>query len=278
MYKAKVYKVMVGAPSDIEGEINIVRGILQQWNLLHSETQNIVLLPLHWSSDAFPLFGKHPQKIINDQVVAKSDIMICIFGGRVGSPTDSYESGTIEEINEHLKAGKQVMIYFKKTVDNNSSEQLAKLNAFKDSIKGDALFWEYTDESIFKDICSNHLQLYINNYLIQDKSIITEDEKKKLDSVVQPLLTEFDLERLTAWTNTDNPQFFQVHFEGGGAIYGLGSSNQYEIKNGKEKIEWNDFFEKLLNLNLIGIEKYDKSGNPVYQLKKAAYDYVNKLK
>ena len=171
MYKAKVYKVMVGAPSDIEGEISIVRGILQQWNLLHSETQNIVLLPLHWSSDAFPLFGKHPQKIINDQVVAKSDIMICIFGGRVGSPTDSYESGTIEEINEHLKAGKQVMIYFKKKVGNNSSEQLVKLNAFKDSIKGDALFWEYTDESVFKDICSNHLQLYINNYLDR-KSVV----------------------------------------------------------------------------------------------------------
>lgn len=90
-------------------------------------------------------------------------------------------------------------------------------------------------------------------------------------------MSDFDLERLKAWTSVDNPDFFQVHFEGGGCIYGLGVSKQYEIRTGKEKIEWNDFFERMMQHGFIDIERYDKYGHPVYKLKKAAYDYISSL-
>ena len=45
-------------------------------------------------------------------------------------------------------------------------------------------------------------------------------------------------------------------------------------KNGKEKIEWDTFFEKLLSLELIKIKGYDKNNNPIYQLKANAYKYI----
>lgn len=108
------------------------------------------------------------------------------------------------------------------------------------------------------------------------------DKKKDKEPVINQSqthieLSDFDIERLKAWTSADNPDFFQVHFEGGGCIYGLGASNQYEINTGKEKIEWDDFFERMMQLGFIDIEKYDKQGHPVYRLKKAAYDYISSL-
>ncbi|MFR9510765.1 MAG: AAA family ATPase [Rikenellaceae bacterium] len=96
-------------------------------------------------------------------------------------------------------------------------------------------------------------------------------------STREVVLSDFDIERLNMWTSGDDPQFFQIHFMGGGAIYSLGSANKYEIKNGKEKIEWDAFFEKLIKLGLIDIEKRNKDGYPVYRLKQAAYEYVEKL-
>ena len=106
-------------------------------------------------------------------------------------------------------------------------------------------------------------------------SFINAIEWKEIkEDTSQEELSDYDKERLKLWTSVDDPDFFQVHFEGGGCVYGLGATNQYEIKNGREKIEWDSFFEKLLKLELIGIRGYDKHSYPIYQLKEAAYKYV----
>ena len=113
MFPANVYKIMIGAPSDIEEEVSIAMNIIHHWNDINAEKQKTVLLPLHWSISSYPAIGMHPQKAINKQVVSKSDLLICIFGAKLGTPTNDYASGSVEEIEEHLKAGKPVMIFFK---------------------------------------------------------------------------------------------------------------------------------------------------------------------
>ena len=156
---------MIGAPSDIKEEVQIAKDVINEWNYVHTELHHKVLLPLHWSISAYPNSGKHPQKIINEQVVDKSDLLICIFGSKLGTPTDTDISGSVEEINEHLKAGKDVMIFFRKNLEIESlddMQQVEKLLKFKESIKGNALFEEYEKNS-FKSILSQKLQLFLNN-------------------------------------------------------------------------------------------------------------------
>ena len=162
---ARVYRIMIGAPSDIKEEVQIAKDVINEWNYVHTELHHKVLLPLHWSISAYPNSGKHPQKIINEQVVDKSDLLICIFGSKLGTPTDTDISGSVEEINEHLKAGKDVMIFFRKNLEIESlddMQQVEKLLKFKESIKGNALFEEYEKNS-FKSILSQKLQLFLNN-------------------------------------------------------------------------------------------------------------------
>jgi hypothetical protein len=40
-------------------------------------------------------------------------MLICVFGKKLETSTENAESGTIEEINEHINERKPVMIYFK---------------------------------------------------------------------------------------------------------------------------------------------------------------------
>ena len=147
-----------------------------------------------------------------------------------------------------------------------------RLRKFKESIGDKALYVDYNDATDFGKILTDKLILCINSIFIKDKVVINGLEWEEIGDNIK--LSDFDKERLKAWTSVDNPDFFQVHFEGGGCIYGLGAVNQYQVKNSKEKIEWDSFFEKLLSLELIKIKGYDKNNNPIYQLKIDAYKYV----
>jgi hypothetical protein len=111
-YKAKVFKVMIASPSDVGPEREAVRNLIHEWNAIHSEKEDIVLLPVGWESHSSPTMGDRPQAIINKQVLADCDLLIAVFWTRLGSPPGKAHSGTVEEIEEHLQAGKPAMIYF----------------------------------------------------------------------------------------------------------------------------------------------------------------------
>lgn len=277
MFQANVYKIMIGAPSDIKEEVNIAIDVIYHWNNINTEKQRIVLLPLHWSISAYPMTGIHPQKAINKQVVNRSDLLICIFGAKLGTPTNDYASGSVEEIEEHLKEGKPVMIFFRQALNVNDIdiEQISRLQDFKKSIGQKALYIEYNSVDDFERILKDKLSLCINDNFIKDKIILNGLEWNAVNENASiEYLSDYDKERLKFWTSVDDPEFFQVHFEGGGCVYGLGAANQYNVKNGREKIEWDSFFDKLLKLELIGIRGYDKHNYPIYQLKESAYEYV----
>ena len=273
MYQANVYRIMIGSPSDIKEEISIAREVLNNWNNLNSEKNRMVLLPIHWSISSYPAMGKHPQKLLNEQLVEKSDLMICIFGTRLGSPTDTEISGTVEEIKEHRKAGKDVMVFFKNSVDDISSvdlQQLQKIKDFKESIKNDVLWQEFSDAKDFEKKLSDKLQLYINNNWFQNT---TDTQENKLSTGT--VFSSQEKQVITNWVQSGDADGYLLRFIGGN-LFVLGNS-QYEVADGRDKAEWDDFMERLIESGFVEIEKYNNHGEPVYKLKKAAYDYVDSI-
>lgn len=272
MYPANVYKIMIGSPSDIKEEITIAREVLNNWNNLNSEKNRIVLLPIHWSISSYPAVGKHPQKLLNEQLVEKSDLMICIFGTRLGSPTDTEISGTVEEIKEHRKAGKDVMVFFKNSVDDISSvdpQQLQKIKDFKESIKNDVLWQEFSDAKDFEKKLSDSLQLFINSNWLKDS---IDNKKGHSEEIV---FSDDEKQILLSWINSRNTNCFQIRTKDG-RIYFVGD-NEYQFKDGRELAEFEDFLNRLQEAGFIEIDKYNRQGDPVYKPKKAAYDYVEGL-
>ncbi len=273
MFQANVYRIMIGCPSDITDEKDAAFRVLNNWNNLNSEKNRTVLLPIHWSINSYPAVGKHPQKLLNEQLVEKSDLMVCIFGMRLGSPTDTEISGTVEEFKEHRKAGKDVMVFFKNSCNNLSAfnaKQWEQLSDFKESIKNDVFWQEFSDVSDFERKLSNELQLFINNNWSQNASD-TQGNKHSTEM----LFSSYEKQVITKWVESGDATGYSLGFIGGD-LFVLGNS-QYEVADGRKKAEWDDFMERLIESGLVEIEEFNNHGEPVYKLKKAAYDYVDKL-
>lgn len=272
MYIARTYRIMIGAPSDITAEIQMACDVIRHWNDFNSERDKIVLLPIHWSINSYPLSGNRPQKFLNKQLVEKSDLLICIFGTRIGTPTGKDISGTVEEFHEHVKADKDVMMFFKNTAENVSSldiQQLQQLNEFKKSIKDFVLWCDYQKTEDFKNLLSEKLQLYINNHWLKEQQFEDKVSKPTINS-----LTEIDKERLVKWSEGDGEVLIFDTIEEGRTI--LIGDSEYAVSNGKERAEWDDFFHRMCNINYAQIDRYDDYGNPVYILTKKGYDYIAK--
>jgi hypothetical protein len=111
-YEAAVYNVFIAPPGDVLAERTIARDVICEWNAVQAEAARAILQPIVWETHSFPDMGDRPQGIINRQILEKSDILVAIFWYRLGTATGVAESGTIEEIENHLKSGRPTMIYF----------------------------------------------------------------------------------------------------------------------------------------------------------------------
>ena len=159
-YTATAVKVMIASPGDVAQARRIVRDVIDEWNAINAEDRKIVLMPVGWETHASPEMGDRPQAIINGQILKDSDLLVAVFWTRLGSPTGTAPSGSVEEIEEHLAAGKPAMIYFSSEPvrpDSVDAGQYSALKAFKESLRPKGLTEEYEDLSGFRTTFSRHL-------------------------------------------------------------------------------------------------------------------------
>lgn len=140
-------------------ERDVVGKVLHEWNASHFERMGVILHPVRWESHAYPGSGDRPQAIINKQIVESGDIVIAIFGYRLGTPTGKAQSGTIEEIEEFRKAGKYVALYFSTADVPRSADraQLEALEAYQKERQKDTLYFEFEDASALRDHLTRQL-------------------------------------------------------------------------------------------------------------------------
>lgn len=159
-YGAQVIKVMIASPGDVPNERRLVREAIHEWNAVHSQELGIVLLPIGWETHASPAMGARAQDIINKQLLRDCDLLVGIFWTRLGSPTGTVASGTVEEIEEHLKAKKPAMLYFSTAPvrpDSIDEAQYRALREFKDSCRARGLIDEYETPEGFRERLWRHL-------------------------------------------------------------------------------------------------------------------------
>lgn len=271
MYKASVYKIMFGSPSDMIDLFDVFKQVIYDWNNVNSESENIVLLPLHWSINTRPTTGSRPQESINKQVTDKSDMLICVFGTRIGTPTGAFDSGTIEEIEEHTNAGKDVMIYFKISVTDINSvdpDQLKRILKFKEQISDNVLYEEFSEESEFKDKLRKHIQLHINENWKQKTN-----ESQAFEVTDEITFSDKELSILTEWGNSNIGTAVRLDMINHNT-YHIGGKDYY-ANNQREKAYYDDFFERLHKMEFISIKDYNSDKNPIYELTKKAFNYID---
>lgn len=169
-YQATVLPVMIASPGDVTEERDIVREILHEWNDIHAAHRGVVFLPIGWDTNSSPELGDRPQSQINSRILGACDLLIGIFWTKLGTPTGDSVSGTVEEIERHVSAGKPAMLYFSDRLVNPKEHdpiQYESLNKFRSSCMPKGLVESYTTTDEFRKKLRRQVQhcLHDNEYL-----------------------------------------------------------------------------------------------------------------
>ena len=158
-FNAKVLQIPIASPSDVPREREAVVEAIYSWNATHSAAKKLVLLPVRWETHSTPVQGLPPQDILNSQIVKNSDILIGIFWARLGQATSGSVSGTAEEIERMVRAGRPAMLYLsmKDLPQSANMDQWKALKKFRTSIRSTGLQSEFHGLEDLKEQVSRHL-------------------------------------------------------------------------------------------------------------------------
>jgi hypothetical protein len=151
----QTYRILIASPSDLAEERDAAEKAIQDWNAQHAVAQGVTLLPTRWETHAYPETGVRPQEAVNKQLVQDGDILVAMFWTRLGKETEVAASGTVEEIDQFVAAGKHAMLYFSsRPVDPNKidSDQHQKLQDFKKKTYDTALVGKFASPEEFRTI------------------------------------------------------------------------------------------------------------------------------
>lgn len=166
-FLANVFEVMIASPGDVQVERNIAREVIYEWNAIHSHSTQIIIQPVGWETHSTPSMGDRPQAIINKQLLMRSDLLLAVFWTRLGTPTGEASSGTVEEIDKHLGAGKPAMVYFSSVPvrpESVDEDQYRALKEFRKECEHRGLVETFESPTDFRNKFARHLASTINNH------------------------------------------------------------------------------------------------------------------
>lgn len=257
-YEATILKVMIASPGDVLEERQAVRDILAKWNDIHSEDRRLVLMPIGWETHSSPSMGERPQAIINKQILENCDLLVAAFWTRIGSPTGVAVSGTVEEIQEHLDAGKPAMIYFSSAPvhpDSVSGEQYAALKEFKEECYKKGLVESYESLAEFREKFSRQLtQTILRSWPLGGTGAAARLPQPPSPI---PLMTEEAKELLVAAAEDSAGQVVRLPHFGGLLVHASGREFSTEGDPRSEAI-WEGAIRELETLGLIEDRGYKR--------------------
>jgi hypothetical protein len=108
---------------------------------------------------------------------------------------------------------------------------------------------------------------------------LVEEQREKVkdsENLMQDSLSDFDKKHLKKWAECDDGECWIIETMDGSFIQ-IGEE-EFCVNSGRERAEWDNFFERLIELGFAVIDRPNSDGSPIYKLKKSAYDYVESLK
>ena len=164
--KIQRINIAIASPGDVEKERQAVLHIFTRWN---ARNDHAMLHPVMWESASVPELGASAQELLNPRIVEKSDLLVAILWTKLGTPTRTASSGTVEEIREFIakKGPKRVMLYFctRSLPINLNLAEFAKLNEFKEQIRKEGLYHQYESVDQFERDLNAHLVIKVRELL-----------------------------------------------------------------------------------------------------------------
>ena len=266
-FNATVYRVMIASPGDVQAERDIVREVVHEWNAVNAARRGIVLLPIGWETDLAPEMGDAPQTIIDKRILKDADLLVGIFWTRIGTPTASYASGAVEEIEEHLAAKKPAMLYFSTApaaLDAVDPDQYKGLKTFRDSCKSRGVYDTYGNIGDFRHKLSTAIQITLNSELFGGDG--------KAPQVATGDLSP-DAAKLLKAASTDGVIMFERF--GGGVDVSANGQTFNEDSQPRTIAKWESVVEEL---EKAGYVKATSDSREVFEVTQAGYTASDAIK
>ncbi len=197
MQNGTFIRVFVASPGDVHLERDEACRVIHNWNAAHSISRSVLIEPVRVETHSHAVQGGHPQDLINGQLLNRCDLLVAILWSRLGTPTNSDLSGTVQEIREfaQLKGADRILVFFCDRAIPSSSdlEQVQAVRSFKDSIKTEGLYTQYTEVPEFGSLFRHQLDLAMNRVFDSEEfstisNISSEQENVTLLSEANTIL------------------------------------------------------------------------------------------
>lgn len=268
-YAARVIELMIASPSDVEEERAIARSEIYGWNSLYSREENMVLLPIDWKTHATPDLSRSAQDHINETVLARADMLIGVFWTRVGSPTEKAISGSVEEIERHVAAGKPAMLYFSNRPvppDAVDSHQVENLREFREWAQKRGLIETFTTLEDFRGKIRSHIARKVREKFYDQIDLVINNQKSvEISDAAKELLK-------SAAISEDQIEFLDYiggqELNAGEKTFLTGSASNREVA------KWKSALNELEQSGLI-VDLSHKG--EIFELTHAGYELADKL-
>lgn len=163
-----LYNIFIASPSDVAWARAQIRQTVHAWNEIHAKHSSSVLLPVGWETSSAPNMGKPAQELINEKLLSDADLLVGVFWTRLGTPTAEYDSGTVEEIERHIEAGRPTLLYFSGepvALDSVDRDEYDRLTSFKKSCRERGQYHSFDNPDQFADDFNRHLAMHMNELI-----------------------------------------------------------------------------------------------------------------
>jgi hypothetical protein len=287
-FAATVIQVMIASPGDVHEYRAVARNVLHEWNYVHSAPSQLVFMPVGWDTHSSPELGAPPQELINNRVLKDCDLLIGIFWTRLGTPTFNAASGTAEEIQRHVGAGKPAMLYFSEqpvAPESLDVTQYAALKKFRAWCEERGLIEKFHSDDDLREKLTRQVQIALRDspYLVE---IISEASQMpnvgNLEISDQRVAAAVSLSEeaklLLLGAANDQQGTIMAYSALAGKFIQAGQKTFGDPAVRREMARWEYGLEELTNLGFVRMERVGSGNVDMYTLTKSGYQLVESLK
>lgn len=161
------YRLLLISPSDVARERDVVTQVVARWNAQIGEALKARVDVVAWETHSAPDLSGPPQEVLNKQMVDRCDFGLAVFWTRIGTPTPTHVSGSVEEIERLCAQKKRVMLYFcERPIRHDADiEEYSRLRDVRGEYEKQGLIGTYTEPHELESAVLTHLTSAVKEFL-----------------------------------------------------------------------------------------------------------------
>lgn len=173
------YRLLLISPSDVNKERDVVTQAVARWNAQIGEALKARVDVVKWETHAAPDLSGPPQEVLGKQIVDGCDFGLAVFWTRIGTPTPTHISGSVEEIERLCAQKKRVMLYFcERAIRHDADiEEYSRLRDVRGEYEKQGLIGTYVEPHELESAVLTHLTSAV-------KALLSKKTDEELPSVL----------------------------------------------------------------------------------------------